>query len=84
MNSLRSKSTFMRSYASRDSGRELSNAVDSSIQICKSVGFDLLIVETSGIGQGDDAITEIADVSLDSNVPFLPPAAHAIFAFSQL
>ena len=64
MNSLRSKSTFMRSYASRDSGRELSNAVDSSIQICKSVGFDLLIVETSGIGQGDDAITEIADVSL--------------------
>ena len=64
MNSLRKKGIFMRSFASRDSGRELSNAIERSIEVCKSVGFDLLIVETSGIGQGDDAITEIADVSL--------------------
>ena len=63
MNSLRKKGIFMRSFASRDSGRELSNAIERSIEVCKSVGFDLLIVETSGIGQGDDAITEIADVS---------------------
>ena len=37
----------MRSFASRDSGRELSNAIGRSIEVCRSVGFDLLIVETS-------------------------------------
>ncbi len=64
MNSLRKDGTFMRSFASRDSGRELSNAIGRSIDVCRSVGFDLLIVETSGIGQGDDAITDISDISL--------------------
>ena len=64
MNSLRSPLSFMRSFASRDSGKELSDAVSSAIKVCKSVGFDLIIVETSGIGQGDDAIASVADVSL--------------------
>ena len=33
-------------------------------KVCKAVGFDLVIVETSGIGQGNDAITEVSDVSM--------------------
>ena len=64
MNSLRNPLSFMRSFASRDSGKELSDAVSSAIEVCRSVGFDLIIVETSGIGQGDDAIASVADVSL--------------------
>ena len=64
MNSLRNPLSFMRSFASRDSGKELSDAVSGAIEVCRSVGFDLIIVETSGIGQGDDAIASVADVSL--------------------
>ena len=62
MNSLRNPLSFMRSFASRDSGKELSDAVNNAIRVCRSVGFDLIIVETSGIGQGDDAIASVADV----------------------
>ena len=54
----------MRSFASRDSGREIADCIGRSIEACKAVGFDLVIVETSGIGQGNDAITEVADLSL--------------------
>ena len=64
MNSLTDEHLFMRSFASRDSGREIADCVGRAIEVCKAVGFDLVLVETSGIGQGDDAITEVADVSL--------------------
>ncbi|SVA67773.1 uncharacterized protein METZ01_LOCUS120627, partial [marine metagenome] len=64
MNSLSDSNLFMRSFASRDSGREIANCVDRAIEACQAVGFDLILVETSGIGQGDDAITEVADVSM--------------------
>tara|TARA_B100001175_G_scaffold313335_1_gene320775 strand:- start:7129 stop:10380 length:3252 start_codon:yes stop_codon:yes gene_type:complete len=64
MNSLTDPNLFMRSFASRDSGREIANCVGRAIEACKAVGFDLVIVETSGIGQGNDAITEVADVSM--------------------
>ena len=64
MNSLSDDHLFMRSFASRDSGREIAGCVGRAIEACQAVGFDLVLVETSGIGQGDDAITEVADVSL--------------------
>ena len=64
MNSLSDENLFMRSFASRDSGREIADCIGRSIEACKAVGFDLVVVETSGIGQGNDAITEVADLSL--------------------
>ena len=64
MNSLTNENLFMRSFASRGSGREIADCIDRAIEVCQTVGFDLIIVETSGIGQGNDAITEVSDVSM--------------------
>ena len=64
MNSLADPRLYMRSFASRASGRELANCIGRAIEVCQAVGFDLILVETSGIGQGDDAITEVSDISL--------------------
>ncbi len=47
---------FMRSLATREFGSEISQALPDVIATCKCAGFDLIIVETSGIGQGDAAI----------------------------
>jgi len=55
---------FMRSLATRDAGSEISQALPDVIAACKVAGFDLVIVETSGIGQGDAAIVPHVDVSL--------------------
>ncbi|MGZ5818229.1 MAG: methylmalonyl-CoA mutase family protein, partial [Burkholderiaceae bacterium] len=55
---------FMRSLATRDTGSEISQALPDVIAACKIAGFDLIIVETSGIGQGDAAIVPHVDVSL--------------------
>ena len=64
MNSLANEHLFMRSFASRDSGKELANCIGRAIDVCRAVGFDLILCETSGIGQGNDAITEVADISM--------------------
>ena len=55
---------FMRSLATRDAGSEISQALPDVIAACKVAGFDLVIVETSGIGQGDAAIVPHVDVSM--------------------
>ena len=55
---------FMRSLATRDSGGEISTALPGVIAACKAAGFDLVIVETSGIGQGDAAIVPLVDVPM--------------------
>ncbi|MFJ1471141.1 fused isobutyryl-CoA mutase/GTPase IcmF [Massilia orientalis] len=55
---------FMRSLATREAGSEISQALPSVIAACKVAGFDLVIVETSGIGQGDAAIVPHVDVSM--------------------
>ncbi|OQW86457.1 MAG: methylmalonyl-CoA mutase [Rhodoferax ferrireducens] len=55
---------FMRSLATRDFGSEISAALPDVIAACKVAGFDLIIVETSGIGQGDAAIVPHVDVPL--------------------
>ncbi len=64
MNSLTDPNLFMRSFASRGSGREIADCINRAVEACQAVGFDLVLVETSGIGQGNDAITEVSDVSL--------------------
>ena len=53
---------FMRSLATRDFGSEISKALPDVIAACKCAGFDLVVVETSGIGQGDAAIVPHVDV----------------------
>ncbi len=55
---------FMRSLATRDFGSEISQALPDVLAAVKCAGFDLVIVETSGIGQGDAAIVPLVDVSL--------------------
>ncbi|MBS0306454.1 MAG: cobalamin-dependent protein, partial [Proteobacteria bacterium] len=55
---------FMRSLATRDAGSEISQALPAVLTACKAAGFDLVIVETSGIGQGDAAIVPLVDVPL--------------------
>jgi isobutyryl-CoA mutase len=55
---------FMRSLATREAGSEISQALPDVVKACKVAGFDLVIVETSGIGQGDAAIVPHVDVSM--------------------
>ena len=64
MNAIASPSIYMRSLATRDAQSEISKALPDAIAACKAAGFDLVIVETSGIGQGDAAIVPHVDVSL--------------------
>ena len=64
MNAINTNRVYMRSLATRDSRSELSAAIQDAIDVVRAAGFDLIIVETSGIGQGDAAIVEICDVSL--------------------
>ncbi|TNE90078.1 MAG: methylmalonyl-CoA mutase [Deltaproteobacteria bacterium] len=64
MNAIDPKRVFMRSLATRARKGELSGAIAEAVAVCKAAAFDLIIVETSGIGQGDADITEISDVSL--------------------
>ena len=53
---------YMRSLATRDFGSEISQALPDVVAACKVAGFDLIVVETSGIGQGDAAIVPLVDV----------------------
>ena len=55
---------FMRSLATRDFGSEISQALPDVLLACKAAGFDLIVVETSGIGQGDAAIVPLVDVPM--------------------
>ncbi|HSW18227.1 MAG TPA: fused isobutyryl-CoA mutase/GTPase IcmF, partial [Ramlibacter sp.] len=55
---------YMRSLATRDFGSEISAALPDVIAACKAAGFDLIVVETSGIGQGDAAIVPHVDIPM--------------------
>src|SRR5438309_1214225 len=69
MNAIHSPGIFMRSFATREAGSSLSAALGEAIAACKAAGFELIIVETAGIGQGDAAIVPHADVSLYMMTP---------------
>lgn len=64
MNSLDPERVYMRSLATRARNQSTSEAVKGAIEICKTAGFDLVIVETSGIGQGGTEIVDISDIPM--------------------
>jgi len=64
MNAIDPKRVFMRSLATRKQKGELSGAIKEALAVCKAARYDLIIVETSGIGQGDADIVDLVDVSL--------------------
>ncbi|OCA81086.1 fused isobutyryl-CoA mutase/GTPase IcmF [Bacillus sp. FJAT-27986] len=64
MNAIFHPRVYMRSLATRNSHSELSNSIKDAIAVVKAAGFDAVIIETSGIGQGDAAITEVCDISM--------------------
>ncbi|TXD39415.1 methylmalonyl-CoA mutase family protein [Lujinxingia vulgaris] len=64
MNAIDDDRVYMRSLATRGSRGEVSDALADAIAVVQSAGFDLIIVETSGIGQGDADIVDYADCSL--------------------
>ncbi|MCC5941392.1 MAG: methylmalonyl-CoA mutase family protein [Balneolaceae bacterium] len=64
MNSIDTDRVFMRSMATRASNKSISDAAKGAIAVCKSAGFDLIIVETSGIGQSGAEIIELSDIPI--------------------
>ena len=64
MNSITTHRVYMRSMATRKSRTELSEAVEDAVGVLKAAGFDLVIVETAGIGQGATEIVDLVDVSI--------------------
>ena len=64
MNAINSSQIYFRSLATRGAALELPACLPAVVDACKAAGYDLVIVETPGIGQGDAAIVEVADVSL--------------------
>ena len=64
MNSINNERVYMRSLATRQSNLALSKHVNEALNILKAAEFDLIILETSGIGQSDTEIMEHSDVAL--------------------
>ena len=64
INACKNPRIYLRSMASRGSGNEISNMTIKVVQLLKQFDFDFIIVETSGIGQGDTGILDICDISL--------------------
>ncbi|QQZ09236.1 fused isobutyryl-CoA mutase/GTPase IcmF [Heyndrickxia vini] len=64
MNAIFHSRVYMRSLATRGSRTELSLAIRDAINVVKAAEYDLIIVETSGIGQGDAEIAEISDIAM--------------------
>ena len=64
MNAINNKRVYMRSLATRQSNLALSKYVNDALDLVKAAGFDLIILETSGIGQSDTEILEHSDTSL--------------------
>jgi len=64
MNSIYHDRVYMRSFATRGSASEISNAAAEAICVLKAAGYDVIIVETSGIGQKDHSITDVSDQSI--------------------
>ncbi|HEY6956392.1 MAG TPA: methylmalonyl-CoA mutase family protein [Flavisolibacter sp.] len=64
MNSISSPRAFMRSLATRESDKALSEYVQEAIDVCKAAQFDFVILESAGVGQSDASILDYCDVSL--------------------
>ncbi len=64
MNSISSPRAYMRSLATRESDKALSEHVQEAIDICRAAQFDFIILESAGVGQSDASILEYCDVSM--------------------
>ena len=64
MNAISGPRVYMRSLATRDSDRALSAHVKEAIDICKAAGYDLIILESAGVGQNDVSILDYVDLSI--------------------
>ena len=64
MNSIHSPRAYMRSLATRESDIALSEFVQEAIDICKEAKYDLIILESAGVGQSDASILDYCDVSM--------------------
>ena len=64
MNTLDNPRAYMRSLATRGSSMEISRALGDVIKVAQAAGYDLVVVETAGIGQGDAAVVDVVDLSL--------------------
>ncbi len=64
MNAISHPRAYMRSLATREDNAVLSGAVEDAIAICKAAGFDLIILESAGVGQSDASILDYCDVSM--------------------
>jgi isobutyryl-CoA mutase len=62
-------SVYLRSLATRGSGSELAACLPGAIMACKAAGYDVVLVETSGIGQGDAAIVPFVDLTVYAMTP---------------
>ena len=64
MNSISNPRAYMRSLATRESDKSLSESVNDALAICGKAGFDFIILESAGVGQSDASILDYCDVSL--------------------
>ncbi len=64
MNSISHPRAYMRSLATRESDKALSEHIEEAIDVCKEAGFDFIILESAGVGQSDASILDYCDVSM--------------------
>jgi methylmalonyl-CoA mutase len=69
MNAIGVPGIYMRSLATRGSGSEIAKCLPQAIMACKAAGYDVIIAETSGIGQGDAGIVPYVDVAMYAMTP---------------
>ncbi len=64
MNSIETGRVYMRSLATRRSQTELPEALPHAVAVAKAAGYDIILVETAGIGQGDSRVVDLVDMSI--------------------
>lgn len=64
MNAISNPRAYMRSLATRESDRALSEHVQEAIDVCRAAGFDFIILESAGVGQSDASILDYCDISM--------------------
>jgi methylmalonyl-CoA mutase len=64
MNSIHNPRAYMRSLATRENDKALSNYVQEALDICKAAGYDFIILESAGVGQSEASILDYCDVSM--------------------
>ena len=69
MNAIHGSNVYVRSLATRGSGTELAGCLPDAVTACRAAGHDVVIVETSGIGQGDAEIVPFVDIAIYAMTP---------------